>query len=409
MILKNKISNFRIKAKKLDLPLKQLDLIDNTFKVLNGKVMLVGGVVRNVILSKKETVDIDLVTDLNPDEVIKCLKKSKITYYETGLKFGTITVIIDQISMQITSLRQDILPDGRWTKVIYTKNWFLDSQRRDFTINAIYLNLDGEIFDPFSGINDLRKKRVIFIGTPRDRIKEDYLRILRFLRFTIKYSESFDNVGLKECMKMKSKLKLISFDRRFSEFIKMISNIHFEKNFEKLKETNILNYIFGCKIYTKNIEKYFKIEKSYKINDPLRRVKFFLRAKKDLSSRSFYSKLSNVVKKRIKLKLKLKNFDFKDINYELYFHSKTLVLDQLIFDFADGLVSKKIFNNLFDFIKKWKKVKFPINGNDLIHMGYNNGLIIGKNITIIEKWWLDNLCIPDRKSCLNFAKTLPRS
>ena len=406
---KNKILNFKNKAKKLDLPLKQLELISKAFKVLNGKVMMVGGAVRNIILSKKEIVDTDLVTDLNPDEMVRCFKICKINYLETGMKFGTITVIVEQTSIQITSLRQDILPDGRWTKVVYTKNWFLDSQRRDFTINAIYLNLDGEIFDPFDGINDLKTKRVIFIGTPRDRIKEDYLRILRFLRFSIQYSEVFDNVGLKECMKMKSKLNMISFDRRYSEFIKMISHINFEENFKKLIETNILNYIFGLKIYTKNIEKYFKIEKSYKFEDPLRRVKFFLRSQKDLSSRDFYNKLSNDVKKRIQFKFKFKNYDFESINYELYYHSKTLVLDQLIFDFVDGLVQKKIFNNLLNFIKTWKRVKFPISGNDLILMGYNNGLIIGRNITIIEKWWLKKLCGPDRKSCLNFEKTLPRS
>ena len=406
---KNKILNFKNKAKKLDLPLKQLELIRKALKVLNGKVMMVGGAVRNIILSKKEIVDTDLVTDLNPDEMVRCFKICKINYLETGMKFGTITVIVEQTSIQITSLRQDILPDGRWTKVVYTKNWFLDSQRRDFTINAIYLNLDGKIFDPFDGINDLKTKRVIFIGTPRDRIREDYLRILRFFRFSIKYSRVFDKVGLKECMKMKSKLNMISFERRYSEFIKMISYINFEENFKKLIETNILNYIFGFKIYTKNIEKYLKIEKSYKLEDPLRRVKFFLRAKKDLSSRNFYNKLSNDVKKRIQFKFKFKNYDFENINYELYYHSKTLVLDQLIFDFVDGLVQKKIFNNLLNFIKTWKRVKFPISGNDLILMGYNNGLIIGRNITIIEKWWLKKLCGPDRKSCLNFEKTLPRS
>ena len=406
---KNKIPNFRNKAKKIDLPLKQLELIRKAFKVLNGKVMMVGGVVRNIILSKKEIVDTDLVMDLNPDEMVRCFKISKIRYLETGMKFGTITAIVEQTSIQITSLRQDILPDGRWTKVVYTKNWFLDSQRRDFTINAIYLNLDGEIFDPFDGINDLKTKRVIFIGTPRDRIKEDYLRILRFFRFSIQYSKVFDKVGLKECMKMKSKLNMISFERRYSEFIKMISYINFEENFKKLIETNILNYIFGLKIYTKNIEKYFKIEKSYKFEDPLRRVKFFLRAKKDLSSRDFYNKLSNDVKKRIQFKFKFKNYDFESINYELYYHSKILVLDQLIFDFVDGFVQKKIFDNLLNFIKTWKRVKFPISGNDLILIGYNNGLIIGRNITIIEKWWLKRLCSPDRKSCLDFEKTLPRS
>lgn len=408
MISKNKISNFRTNAQIVNLPTKELDTIKNAFKTLNGEVMIIGGAVRNIILLDEKITDCDLVTDLNPDEMIYCLKKYKIKYTETGLKFGTITAKLDQISIQITSLRQDVLPDGRWTNVNYTKDWFLDSHRRDLTINAIYVNLKGEIFDPFNGIDDLRKKKVIFIGIPKDRIKEDYLRILRFLRFSIKYSKVFDEVGLKECINMKSKLKLISFERRYSELLKMISDINFEEKFNELSETKILNYIFNLNINIKNIEKYFKIERSYKTIDSIRRVKFFLRSVKSLSSKNFSDKLNSKIRKRIQFKLKFNNYDLKNLNYQLYYNSKTNVLDQLIFDFADGLVKKTEFNNLFDFIKSWKKKKLPINGNDLIQMGINNGVEIGKNIKIIEKWWLENSCKPNKRICLNFAKTLPR-
>lgn len=409
MISKNKILNFRTKAKTVNLPIKELDTIKNAFKTQNGEVKIIGGAVRNIILLDEKIVDCDLVTDLNPDEMMDCLKKQKIRYIGTGLRFGTITAKIDQISIQITSLRQDVIPDGRWTKVNYTKNWFLDSHRRDFTINAIYMNLDGEIFDPFDGINDLIQKKVIFIGVPKDRIKEDYLRILRFLRFSIKYSKIFDEAGLKACINMKSKLQLISFERRYSELLKMISNINFEEKFNELSKTNILNYIFNLNINIRNVEKYFKIERFHDIVDPVRRVKFFLRSVRSLSSKNFYDKLSIKVRRRIQFKLKFNNYDLRNLNYQLYYSSKTNVLDQLIFDFADDLVKKIEFNNLFDFIKRWKKKKFPINGNDLIKMGINNGLEIGKKIKITEKWWLENFCKPNKRNCLNFVKTLPRS
>ena len=123
-----------------------------------------------------------MATNLDPQQVSEALKINKIEYYETGLKYGTLTAVVEGHKFEIT-LRKDISNDGRHAKVQFTKNWKEDASRRDFTINSIYSDSEGNLFDPFDGKKDLKEGSIKFIGDPGERIKEDYLRILRYLRF----------------------------------------------------------------------------------------------------------------------------------------------------------------------------------------------------------------------------------
>ena len=173
------------------------DLTKNTpankiFKAINSyssdsEVRFVGGCIRKII-NKEIVNDIDMATNLDPQKVCEVLKENKIDYYETGIEHGTITALIEGYKFEITSLREDILTDGRHAKVKFSKNWKEDALRRDFTINSIYADEDGNLFDPFEGKKDLENGFVNFIGDADKRIKEDYLRILRYLRFFAHYS-----------------------------------------------------------------------------------------------------------------------------------------------------------------------------------------------------------------------------
>ena len=162
------------------------------FEALNSysdesEVRYVGGCIRKII--KKQNVDdIDLATNLRPNEVCDALKKKQINYYETGIDHGTITAIIEDNKYEITSLRKDISTDGRHAKVEFSLDWKEDATRRDFSINSIYSDKDGNLFDPYNGKNDLERGKVNFIGDAENRIKEDYLRILRYVRFFTNYS-----------------------------------------------------------------------------------------------------------------------------------------------------------------------------------------------------------------------------
>ena len=404
----NKIIGFDNLAKQHRLPLKELTIISKSFEPLNGKIKIVGGAVRDLI-EKKIIQDCDIVTDLNPEEVKKCLKKKKIKFLETGIKFGTLTVNLNKFQIQITSLRQDLKPDGRWTEVNYTKDWNLDSKRRDFTINSIYLDLSGNIFDPFNGINDLKKKKIHFIGNPKKRIEEDYLRILRFFRFSFKYSNNLEIQGLRACKKAISRLKLISAERKIGELKKMILFKSFEDNIKLLDGINFFLYIFEKDINLKNYQKFFNIERKYKLSDIDRRLKFFLLKLDKRKETNLLKVLGKKFTKRLFSKVNFKNYDLNTLNHILFKNDKKLVIDQLIFDFTDGFIDNKKFEYILKKIKSWNKKGMPVNGDDLIKEGFKEGEIIGKRLKLIEKWWIEKNFEPDKTDCLNFARTLPRS
>ena len=176
-----------IKNLSKDTPVKKIFESINKFSS-TSEIRYVGGCIRKVI--QKEIVDdIDLATNLSPQQVCEALKKNNINYYKTGVEHGTITAVIDDYKFEITSLREDIKTDGRHAEVRFSTDWKKDASRRDFTINSIYSDIEGNLFDPFNGKEDLENGVVKFIGDPEQRIKEDYLRILRYLRFHLGYSK----------------------------------------------------------------------------------------------------------------------------------------------------------------------------------------------------------------------------
>ena len=191
--MKNFLDKFFSRSKNLDYisqNLKQITLTtpaNKIFEAINNfseksEIRYVGGCVRKVI--KKENVDdIDLATNLTPLEVCEALKNKQISYYETGIEHGTITAIIDEYKYEITSLRKDVSTDGRHAEVEFSLDWKEDASRRDFTINSIYADGDGNLFDPFNGKKDLEEGYINFIGNAEKRIQEDYLRIFRYYRF----------------------------------------------------------------------------------------------------------------------------------------------------------------------------------------------------------------------------------
>ena len=201
--------------------------IKKIFEVINNyssesEVRYVGGCIRKII-NKEKIDDIDLATNLKPIEVCDVLKKNNINYYESGIAHGTITAIENEYKFEITSLRKDIVSDGRHAEVEFSKDWKEDASRRDFTINSIYSDSDGNLFDPYDGKNDLKNGYVKFIGDADLRIKEDYLRILRYIRFFSIYSKQQHNPDLIRIIKKNIKgVSKLSKDRLLDELRKMM-------------------------------------------------------------------------------------------------------------------------------------------------------------------------------------------
>ena len=178
-----------------------------------SEIRYVGGSIRKII-NKEKVDDIDLATNLAPKTVCEILRKNNISFYESGIEHGTITAKIDDYKFEITTLRKDISTDGRRAEVEFSNDWHEDASRRDFTFNAIYADLHGNLYDPFNGKKDLQSGNVKFIGNPETRIKEDYLRILRYVRFFLNYSKVDHSESLKKIIKQNlNGVSKISSDR----------------------------------------------------------------------------------------------------------------------------------------------------------------------------------------------------
>ena len=187
------------------------------------RAFFVGGCVRNDQLGS-EVSDIDVATDATPLHTINLAKNAGIRFVPTGIEHGTITLILDKQSFEVTTFRKDISTDGRHAGVAFLDDIEEDARRRDFTINALYADKSGVICDPLNGLKDLQEKRVRFIGDASTRIKEDYLRILRFFRFSAWYSNpecSFDQDTLNAIATNLPGLQKISRERIGSEIIKL--------------------------------------------------------------------------------------------------------------------------------------------------------------------------------------------
>ena len=221
-----------------------------------SEVRYVGGCIRKII--KKEQVDdIDLATNLIPSEVCDALKKNNINFYETGIDHGTITAIIGDQKYEITSLRKDVSTDGRHAKVQYSLDWKEDSNRRDFSINAIYSDKDGNLFDPHYGKKDLESGTVKFIGNPEERIQEDYLRILRYLRFFLNYSNNKHELEIFRTIKRNiGGISKLSSERLIEELKKLTKSDGFIKLFKDKESLELIEIIFP---QLKNLQSFKKL------------------------------------------------------------------------------------------------------------------------------------------------------
>ncbi len=201
----------------------------------------VGGCVRNTLMGQR-VADIDIATTALPDEVVKCANSAGFSCHPTGIEHGTVTVVSRGVAFEVTTLRRDVETMGRRAVVAFTTDWAEDAQRRDFTINALYCDRHGQLFDPLEGIGDLAAQRVVFIGDARERIREDFLRILRFFRFFAIYARgSADEAGLSACVAERDGIELLSAERIREELLKILSARRALDAVRLMNETGILS------------------------------------------------------------------------------------------------------------------------------------------------------------------------
>lgn len=220
-------------------------------EAIKGETRFVGGAVRNT-LQNLPPEDIDLATTQEPEDVLRDLKRANIIAIPTGLSHGTITAVMDTKHYEITTLRTDHNTDGRHAEVQYTTSWVLDAQRRDFTMNALYVDGQGHLYDPLGqGVEDALKKRVCFIGNPKERLQEDYLRLLRYFRFCAFYGAQWHQESLKACLDLRENLRHLSKERITKEILRLCSCDDPWTVLEVMMNFGVLSVVFN----TENLQK----------------------------------------------------------------------------------------------------------------------------------------------------------
>ena len=395
--LEDKLSSFK-SLKKTKAVLQLFSAIESYSE--NSEIRYVGGCVRKA-LNNEVLDDIDLAVNLKPNECVEVLKKNNIKFYETGIEHGTITAIIGNHKFEITSLRKDLNTDGRHAEVLFSKDWHEDAARRDFTINSIYADINGNLFDPFEGKKDLENGKINFIGDPEKRIKEDYLRILRYIRFFINYSQQPHDDKVQRLIKKNLiGISKISTERMLDEFKKIINSPQFLKLFKDPFCEEIINLTFpqfkNLKIF-KKLNEFSK--KKIKEVDYIFLISLMLLDNSDnVDYFLFKFNLSKINKKRV---LFLKDFYNKKISKDtfskknlwkiLYYNGRQSLIDLIYFEIFKSKKINKKFIDLLDFFKDKEVPIFPIKAKNLIEkFDISEGKLLGIKLKKIEEKWINN-------------------
>ena len=395
--LDGKQSSFKELKKKKEIK-KLFSAIENYSE--DSEIRYVGGCVRK-ILNNEIVDDIDFAVNLKPEECSAALKENNIKFIEIGISHGTIIALIDSYKFEITSLRKDLITDGRHAKVAFTADWQEDASRRDFTINAIFSDIHGNLYDPFDGKKDLEIGKIKFIGDVDKRIKEDYLRILRYIRFFLNYSKTEHNDKIRKIIKQNlNGISNISSERLLDEFKKLVISSSFLKLFKDPFCLELINLIFP---QFKNLDIFKNLNKFAEIN--IKKVDFIFLISLMLIDNTdnveyflFKFNISSIDKKRI---LFLNKFYNKEINKNyfsknnlwkiFYYNGKQALFDLIYFEiFKSKKINKKLIA-LLEYFKDKEVPVFPVKAVNLMEK-YNipEGKQLGLKLKKIEEQWIKN-------------------
>ena len=365
-----------------------------------SEIRYVGGCLRK-ILNNEKVDDIDLATNLNPLEVTEILKKNNINFYESGIEHGTITAIIDDHKFEITSLREDIFTDGRHAKVKFSKDWKKDAARRDFTINSLYADLDGNLFDPYNGKKDIEIGQVSFIGNPEKRIKEDYLRILRYLRFFLNYSKQPHKEEIIKVIKINiSGISIISKERLLDELKKLLKSNKLENLSKDKFSIDLILLIFPELKNIKSIIDAIKVKRELFVDLDFM-FTLFLMIIDETDNLEYFLYKYNISKKDQKRAYAISNFynekngsktlNEVNLNKVLYYDGKQAVLDIINFKI---IKTKKLDKKLLSLLELYKNKitpSLPVGAN-LLMTRYKipEGRQLGSMLKLIEEEWIRN-------------------
>ena len=359
----------------------------------------VGGCVRNAVWDEPVG-DIDLACQLEPQAVVEALNKANIRHVPTGIDHGTVTAVIDGTPYEITSLRRDVETDGRRAVVAYTRDWAKDAQRRDLTVNALYADLSGQVFDPTGqGLDDLKVRKFRFVGAADQRVREDYLRILRFFRFLAWYGgrEKVDAASLKACRENQSGIKKLSAERIWTEMKKLLSARNPVRACHIMLTNGILETVFPEANNVDGLEALVRLESREGIKpDPLLRLmamsareplQMALLTKRLKMSKSETARLRGWADDDAQLSTDMAE---RDRLAAIYKSGKTVIFDRARLRAAGeaDAIQSAHWMVLADLALGWQAPTFPVTGKDLAEAGVPKGPGMGKALKALEALWV---------------------
>ena len=354
-----------------------------------GEARFVGGAIRNTLLGAPVS-DIDIATPLTPDKVGALLTAAGIAFVPTGIEHGTLTAIVEGKPFEVTTLRRDVTTDGRHAVVAFTEDWQLDAERRDFTMNALYAAADGEVFDYVGGIADLQAGRVHFVGDAVQRIREDYLRILRLFRFHAWYGKGAIDAGaLRAVAAEKGGIARLSGERIAKEMLRLLEAENPGPVLRAMESSGILSEVLPGEANIARLESLAKIdaENGFPPDALLR-----LAALTSADAIADRWKLSNDARARLAgiagatVAARLSDREAKKLIYRL---GARPFKDRVMLAWAEDANGAE-WRALLELADEWPRPRFTLTGRDVMQAGVPEGPRVGQILGEIEEWWIEH-------------------
>jgi len=375
------------------------------FREAGFEARIVGGAVRNAILSRPVH-EIDMAVNMPPEDVLSLGKNAGFNVVPTGLDHGTVTFVMGEDptrSVEVTSLRTDVDTDGRHADVAFTDDWETDARRRDFTINALYCDEEGEVYDPLGALDDIKSEKIVFIGDPEERVKEDYLRILRFFRFSAEFGQgTLDTKGLEACTKLQAGLEQLSAPRIGQEFLKLLVAPHAASILQHLSQTGIYERVLPGVFDVSLLNSVIQFEDHFSLAPyALRRLAALLLPaykKGDFTAENVQQNLT-LSSKQCRAMKRMWDYALNgpttfipdDFGKHIYFWGEDVSLDVMALAYGLGPAKDlSLWDGFFQFNLRFKMPVFPVSGDDLIENGYAPGPELGAELKRLEKSWVES-------------------
>ncbi|MBP5615209.1 MAG: CCA tRNA nucleotidyltransferase [Alphaproteobacteria bacterium] len=360
-----------------------------------GAVRFVGGAVRDALAGLKGF-DIDLATDLTPDELVEACTEKGIKTVSLGLKFAKTGVVMGNRVFEVSSLHR-ALPEGvKYSDFSFTDDWNADAATRDLTINAVYADEDGNVFDYYNGIEDLEKGVVRFIGNAKQKIMEQPIRIMRFFRFYSIFSKTAPDLkSLKACVENKDLLKTVAIEQIREEFFKILATSNAANVLEMMAENDILSFVLPQKINTRALKTLDTLVRFNHMDADMMRRLFVLFEPDQVLAESLAVRLKlTKVQKNKMMNLARFSFDsaqFNDLAYikrVVYAHDKAFVKDKILIALAKQNVEDCNLKKLFTDIDDMEVPVFPLGGKDLIGLGMQDCVPVKEMMAGLKNIWI---------------------